>query len=157
MSAFLSLLVPFLFYWLMIFIACLAVVEFGQTYLYDEKTSGAGWKVAIGSVILAAFVTWSRPVYTTMLTSDLGKTVVLAVAAFGIFTLAFRFQPWHALPIGIFTVLLVSGIATMGVESFANRNRPVASSSRTPSVPLRRTTGNPQSRVALPGQTPAAK
>ncbi len=157
MSAFLSILAPFLFYWLLIFIACLAVVEFGQTYLYDETTPGAAWKVALGSAVLAAIVTWSRPVYTTMLTADLGKTVVLAVVAFGIFTLAFRFQPWHALPIGIFTVLLVAGIATMAVESFANRNRPEATSLRTPSVPLRRTTGNAQPRIALPEKKPEAK
>jgi hypothetical protein len=157
MSAFLSILAPFLFYWLLIFIACLAVVEFGQTYLYDETTPGAAWKVAIGSAVLAAIVTWSQPVYTTMFTDQLGRTVILAVVAFLIFTLAFRFHPWHALPIGICTVLLVSGIATMAVESFANRNRPEATSLRTPSVPLRRTTGTVQSRVALPEPKPASK
>ena len=157
MAMFVSILAPFLFYWLLTFIACLAVVEFGQNYLYDETTPGAALKVAAGSAVLAAIATWSRPVYTTMLTADLGKTVVLGVVAFLIFLFVFRFQPWHSLPIGVITTLMIVGIATMGVESFANRNRPAASSSRTPTGPLRRATGTSQPRIAPTPEKPAAK
>ena len=66
--------------------------------------------------------------------------MLLAIVAFGVFALIFRFQPWHALPIGLITVLLISGTATMGVQSFANRNRPIEGATRPTSKPLRRAT-----------------
>ena len=140
MSAFLALLLPFLFYWLILFVVCYAVVEFGQTYLYDETTPSAALKVAVGSAILAIVMTWTRTEFLTMFTGDLGKTVVLGVVSFVVFTLAFRFQPWHALPIGLLSVLLISGTATMGVQSFTNRDRPLESAIRPVVKPIRRTT-----------------
>jgi hypothetical protein len=149
MSALLALVVPFLFYWLILFVACFAVVEFGQGYLYDETTPSAALKVAGGSAILAAMLTWTRTEFQTMFTGDLGQTVILAVVSFAVFTLAFRFQPWHALPIGVLTVLLVSGTATMGVQSFTNRNRPLESAVRPQAKPLRRTTPI-QTKTPLP-------
>ena len=140
MSAFLALFLPFLFYWLILFVVCFAVVEFGQTYLYDETTPSAGMKVALGSAILALVLTWTRTEFMTMFTGDLGKTVVLAIVSFVVFTLAFRFQPWHALPIGIISVLLISGTATMGVQSFTNRDRPIESAARPVAKPFQRIT-----------------
>ncbi|MDB5348868.1 MAG: hypothetical protein JWN86_115 [Planctomycetota bacterium] len=158
MSAVVALLGPFLIYWLILFVACLAVIEFGQSYLYDESTPSAGLKAALGSAIFAVILTWSRPEYHTMFTANLGKTVVLAVVAFAVFTLVFRFQPWHALPIGLITVLLVSGLGTMGIESFANRNRPLSATVKNPGKPIRHsTTTLPTRTIPVPGPVPTAK
>jgi hypothetical protein len=43
-----------------------------------------------------------------------------------VFTLIFQFHPWHALGLGIVTMLLVTGLATMGVDSL------LSSTARTP-------------------------
>ena len=146
----LALLGPFVFYWLLLFVSCLAVVEFGQSYLYDETTPATGLKVAGGSTIFAAILTWTRPEYHTMFGAELSMTVILAVVAVVVFILVFRFQPWHALPIGLVTVLLVSGLGTMGIESFANRNRPVSITVKNLGKPIRRTNS------AIPTLTPNA-
>ena len=138
MSAFLAILGAFAIYWVILFAACFIVVEYSQAYLYDETTAGAGVKVALGSALLAMLLTWTRTEFYTMFTADLPWTVLLGVAAFGIFTLIFRFQPWHALPIGLFAVLLISGTSTMAVQSFTNRNRPSEAASRLKSTPLKR-------------------
>src|SRR4051812_37565058 len=130
MSAILGIVGPFLFYWLILFVACFAVVEFGQTYLYDETTPSAALKATLGSALLALILTWTRTEFHTMLTAELGYTVVLAIMAFVVFALIFQFQPWHALPIGVITVLLISGTATMGVQSFSNRDRPLPTAGR---------------------------
>lgn len=140
MSAFLAILGAFAIYWVVLFAACYIVVEYSQSYLYDEATPSAGLKVALGSALLAILLTWTRTEFYTMFTADLRWTILLGVAAFGVFTLIFRFQPWHALPIGLFAVLLISGTATMAVQSFANRNRPSEAASRPVSKPLHRST-----------------
>lgn len=157
MSTFLSILWPFLFNWLVLLAVCYAVVEFGQSYFYDETTPGAPLKVALGSAILAAILTWTRTSYDTMLTRDIGKTVVLAIAAFGVFTLIFRFQPWHGFAVGIASVLLVAGFATMGVDSFVNRNRPLSPTVTTPAKPLRRAATTVPLAPARSPEKPAAR
>lgn len=138
MSAFLAILGAFAIYWVVLFAACFIVVEYSQAYLYEETTPGAGLKIAVGSALLAMLLTWTRTEFYTMFTADLAWTVLLGIAAFGVFTLIFRFQPWHALPIGLFAVLLISGTATMAVQSFSNRNRPSEAASRPKLTPLRR-------------------
>ena len=140
MSVFLGLLGAFAIYWVVMFAACYIVVEYSQSYLYEETTPSAGLKVMLGSALLAVLLTWIRTDFFTMFTSELRWTVLLGIAAFGVFTLIFRFQPWHALPIGLFSVLLISGTATMAVQSFTNRNRPSEAASRPQSKPLRRST-----------------
>ena len=140
MSTIFGILASFGLFWLILFVTCFAVVEFGQNYLYDEATPSAGLKVACGSAILAALLTWTRTEFYSMFTAEFSKTLILAVAAFGIFTLIFRFQPWHALPIGVIVVLLVSGSATMAVRSFDERNRPLPSAGQLPSKPIRSST-----------------
>jgi hypothetical protein len=157
MSAILALLPAFLFYWLIMFVACFAVVEYGQTYFYDEATPGSGWRVAIGSALLAIYLTWFRPEYHTMFTVYLGYSVVLAIVGFAIFTLLFRFNPWHGFPLGVATVLLVSGLATMGIDSFGNRNRPPSTIVQNPSKPLRHATKSPAPPAAAPGKSAAPK
>lgn len=150
-----AMLGAFGFYWLLLFVACFAVVEFGQNYLYDETTPSAGLKVAAGSAVIALVLTWARTEFQTMFTSDLGKTVVLGIVAFAVFTLILRFQPWHALPIGLLSVLLISGTATMGVQSFANRNRPIESAVRPQSKPIRRSTQiTPTQKLPEPEKSP---
>jgi len=111
-----------LIYWLVVFVGCYVVVEIGQDQLYDQVTPRVGLKVAGGSLILAlvltAFYAKGLPVsYESMFTTSLIWTVFQAIIWFGVFTLIFQFHPWHALGLGIMTMLLVSGLATMGVES----------------------------------------
>jgi hypothetical protein len=108
---------PFLIYWLAMFISCYTIIEVGQDFFYDEVTPRAGLKVAVGSFILAAMLTWLRPSFDTMFTSELPWTVLQGIVWFGVFTLIFQFHPTHALAIGTAALLLIPGVATMGVES----------------------------------------
>jgi hypothetical protein len=122
----------FLIYWMVVFVGCYIVVEVGQDQLYDEVTPHVGLKVTGGSLILALLLTWLRPSYLTMFTTNFAWTVLQAIVWFGVFTLIFQFHPWHGLGLGLAAMLLVSGLATMGVESIltptpASANRPAAS------------------------------
>ncbi|WP_406695430.1 hypothetical protein V5E97_30845 [Singulisphaera sp. Ch08] len=108
---------PLLIYWLAMFIASYMIVEFGQDFFYDEVTPRAGLKVGLGSFLLAALLTWLRPSYDTMFTSDLPWTVLQAIVWFAVFTLIYQFHPQHALAIGTVALLLIPGVATMGVQS----------------------------------------
>jgi hypothetical protein len=122
----------FLVYWMVAFVGCYIVVEVGQDQLYDEVTPHVGLKVTGGSLILAILLTWLKPSYLTMFTTNFAWTVLMAIVWFGVFTLIFQFHPWHGLGLGIASMLLISGLATMGVESIltptpASANRSVAS------------------------------
>ncbi len=121
--------VPLLIYWLVVFVLCYIVVEVGQDQLYDEVTPRVGLKVALGSLLLAMLLTWLRPSLDRMLTSELASTVLLALAGFGVFTVVFQFQPQHAAWIGALTMLLSSGMATLGVDSLT-KPRPVVAAAR---------------------------
>jgi magnesium-transporting ATPase (P-type) len=112
----------FLIYWLVIFVACFIVVEVGQDQLYDEVTPRAGLKVGSGSFLIAALLTALRyfevpASFESMFTTNIAWTLLQGIVWFGVFTLILQFHPWHALGLGIATMLLVSGLATMGVES----------------------------------------
>lgn len=133
---------PFLIYWLALFIACYTVVEFGQDQLYDEVTPYAGLKVGAGSMILAALMTWLRPSFETMFTTAIAWTALQGIVWFIVFTLIFQFHPPHALGIGLLTMALVSGVATMGVESLTKPS-PALTPVRelTISKPVRRSLG----------------
>jgi len=120
-----------LIYWLVIFVGCFVVIEIGQDQLYDEVTPHVGLKVTGGSLLLALLLTWLRPSYDSMFTTSLTSTVLQALVWVGVFILIFQFHPWHALGLGIATMLLVSGLATMGVNSIlsptpASVSRPAA-------------------------------
>ena len=121
--------VPLLIYWLVLFVLCYIVVEVGQDQLYDEVTPRVGLKVALGTLLLAMVLTWLRPSLDRMLTSDIAWTLLLALAGFGVFTLVFQFQPQHAAWIGALTMLLSSGLATLGVDSLT-KPRPVVATAR---------------------------
>ena len=111
-----------LIYWLVVFVGCYVVVEIGQDQLYDEVTPHVGLKVTGGSLLLALMlaVFYHRQAaasFESMFTSNFVWTVFQALVWFGVFTLIFQFHPWHALGLGIATMLLVQGLATMGVNS----------------------------------------
>src|SRR5689334_15079051 len=59
----------FVIYYLILFAASYVIVEFGQNYFYDEATPGMGYKVALGALIMAAMLTWTRSDFATMFTS----------------------------------------------------------------------------------------
>ncbi|HEU5115884.1 MAG TPA: hypothetical protein VFT74_04340, partial [Isosphaeraceae bacterium] len=112
-----SFLIPFLIYWLILYVACYITVEFGQNYLYDETTPMAWLKVAIGSALLAALLTYTRTGFDIILTEGFGWSVLQAMAWFVVFTLVFRFQPLHAFAIGVCAFFIVASTATLAVDS----------------------------------------
>ena len=65
-----------------------------------------------------------------MFTTNIIWTVLQAIVWFGVFTLIFQFHPWHALGLGIATMLLVQGLATMGVNSILTPTPAAASTAR---------------------------
>jgi hypothetical protein len=100
-----------------LFVISYIVVEYGQNYFYDEVTPGAGWKVALGTLILASILTVTRSNFATMFTSDIAPTVFLAIAWVGVFILIYRFQPWHGFGLAIATLLIFAGMSTLVVDS----------------------------------------
>jgi hypothetical protein len=142
MNVVLPLIVPFVVQWLMFFAAIYMVVEYGQTYLYDETTPNMGLKVLIASVLLAAVQTWARTAYETMFTSEIAKTLLQAIVWFAVFTLVLRFHPPHALAIGLVAMVLLTGAANLAATSLSGRPGSSApTSSRAASKPLRKSIG----------------
>jgi hypothetical protein len=126
---------PLLIYWLVLFVVCFVLVEIGHDQLYDEVTKHAGWKVLGGSCILAALLTGLRyfgfpASFESMFTTNIGWTLLQGVVWFLVFMFVFQFHPWHALGLGVATMLLVSGLATMGVESVLAKKRDVSTATR---------------------------
>ena len=134
-----ALLWPFLIYWLVFFVACYVVTEVAQDQLYDEVTPRVALKVGLASLIVAALATWVRPSFETLFTANIGWTVLQAIVWFAVFTLILQFHPPHALGLGLITMVLVSGVATMGVQSMTQSTRDIAPAMSRPSnVPIRR-------------------
>jgi hypothetical protein len=129
---------PLLIYWLVFFVACYSVVELAQDQLYDEVTPKVGLKVAGGSLILAALATWLRPSFDTLFTTDVMWTVLQAIVWFAVFTLIFQFHPPHALALSLVTMVLISGLATLGVDSLTKPSRPIAAEQRRSNEPVRK-------------------
>jgi len=126
----------FVVYWLVVFVGCYAVIEIAQDQLYDEVTPRVGLKVTAGSFLLAAMLTLfyraNLPAsFESMFTTNIMWTVFQGIVWFGVFMFIYQFHPWHALGLGIMTMLLISGLATMGVDSMlkptpATISRPAA-------------------------------
>lgn len=140
----LTLLWTLLIYWLVVFVGCFVVVEIGQDQLYDQVTPRAGLKVAAGSLLIALLLTWFKyrntpASFESMFTTYIYLTVLQGIVWFGVFALILQFHPWHALGLGLATMLMVSGLATMGVDSILNRPAPgsVAARAFAPSEPVR--------------------
>ena len=152
---------PFVIYWLVIFVACFVVVEIGQDQLYDQVTPHAGLKVLAGSLVIAALLSVLRAYgfaasFESMFTTNIGWTLLQGIVWFLVFTLILQFHPWHALGLGIATMLMISGLATMGVESLLAK--PAATSRATrPLVlrdPVRQSLAPPRSPAHPPLRTP---
>ncbi len=147
---------PFLVYYVLIFVACYIIVEFGQDLFYGEPTPGHGWKVALGALILASLLTWTRSNYATMFTDDFKWTALQAIAWSGVFVLVFRFHPWHGLGIGLATMLLLTGTATLVVDSMLTpRSTARIDTSAPATTPVRRPAYAPNQ--ARPATAPAPK
>jgi hypothetical protein len=111
-----------LIYWLVIFVGCYVVIEIGQDQLYDAVTPHVGLKVTGGSLLLALMLTGFyykglAASFDSMFTNNILCTVFQAIVWFGVFVLIFQFHPWHALGLALATMLMVQGLATMGVNS----------------------------------------
>jgi hypothetical protein len=128
-----------LIYWMVFFGTCMFVVEVAQDQLYDQVTPHSGWKVGGGTLILAGLATWLHPSYLTMLTSDIQWTALQAIVWFLVFMFAFQFHPWHALGLALITLLMISGVATMGVDSLTKPAGPTAQTHPRNNVPVRGT------------------
>jgi hypothetical protein len=112
----------FLIYWLVVFVGTYVVTEIGQDQLYDEVTPRVGLKVGGGSLLIALMLAafyhrGAAASFDSMFTTNILWTVLQAIVWFGVFTLILQFHPWHALGLGIVTMLFVQGLATMGVSS----------------------------------------
>lgn len=129
---------PLLIYWLVMFVTSSIAVEVGQDQLYDEVTPMVGLKVAVGSLLLAALATWLRPSYESMFTAGVAWTVLQGIVWFGVFTLIYQFHPQHALAIGIPMMLIIPGLATLGVDSMTKPTPIAAPRPRGISKPLRK-------------------
>src|SRR3954447_48570 len=152
----LAMLWPFLIYWLAMYVVSYVAVEIGQDQLYDGATPNAGLKVAGGSLILAAMLTYFHPTFDAMFTSSFIWTVLQAIVWCGVFILIYQFHPWHGLAIALPLMLMTSGFATMGVEAVlkpAVVQRPVRSMNTSKAV--RKSFGPP---APVPkAEMPAAK
>ena len=134
---------PLLIYWLVMFVLSYIAVEIGQDQLYDEVTPMAGLKVAGGSLLLAAMLTYFHPTFESMFTSSIAWTLLQALVWVGVFIFIYQFHPPHALAIAIPLMLISSGFATMGVESMLRPTpalRPV--NSTLGAQPIRRPLGS---------------
>jgi len=156
-----TLIWTLLIYWLVLFVACFIVVEVGHDQLYDEIAPHAGLRVGGGSLLLAILLTWLKatgapPSYESMFTTNIAWTLFQGVVWFGVFTLIFQFHPWHALGIGLTTMVLVSGLATMGVDSLLSKETRAAPAGRATvsSKPVRQSVA-PASAAPAPTTTPA--
>jgi hypothetical protein len=150
---------PFLIYWLVLFVACLVVFVVCQ----DQVTPRSGLKVASGSLLIALLLTWLRargePVsYESMFTTYFAWTVLQGIVWFGVFTLIFQFHPWHALGLGLITMVLVTGLATMGVDSVLAKPAQTAAATRdfVATKPVRQSL-SPSAAAAPPAAAEKAK
>ena len=116
-TAMYAIILPFVIYWLVFFVACYAVCDFAQDQFYDEVTPRVGLKVAAGSAILAVLATWLKPSFETMFTNDIAWTLLQGIVWFLVFMFIFQFHPPHALGLGLVTMVLVMGLASLGVDN----------------------------------------
>jgi hypothetical protein len=117
MATFFGILWPFLIYYVILFVVSYVVVEYGQNYLYDEVTPGVATKVALGALVLASILTWSRTNFFSMFTTEISSSVLLAIAWVGVFILVYRFHPWHGFGLAMATLLIFAGMSTIVVDS----------------------------------------
>ena len=151
---FVSTLIAFLVYWLLIFVVNYIVVEYGQNYLYDEPTPHFAAKVLGGSCGLAVLATILRPSFDTMFTNSIHWTALQAVAWVLVFMLLYEFHPPHALLIGLIAMVTVPGLATMTSESLTRPRVVTAPPSSRPTGPIRRPAAGPTPIAPAPAPAP---
>jgi hypothetical protein len=149
-----TFVVPFLVYWILIYVGSYLVTEFAQNYLYDETTKGLGWRVAIGATILAALLTWTQPSFDTMFTETLASTLLQAVAWGAVFVFLYRFQPLHGAVAGMALMVVLAGTATLAVDSLQTTRRPRPEVRR--SAPIRRPASSSPQPIAPASNKAAA-
>lgn len=157
-----ALIVPFLMYWLFLFIALYMVAEYGQYYIFESALPYNAPRALAGGFILALILLWTRTSFDTMLTSGIGTTVIQGIAWFLVFTFVLQFPPVYGAALGVATMLLIPGLATMAVDSLS---RPVLKDGPTlsrPSQPLRKAvgpgmTGPPPAVESVPEKPAPAK
>ncbi len=152
-----TIVISVLIYWLVFFVTCYIVVAQGQDMFYDEVTPYAAAKVAGGSLVLAGLAAWIHPSFDTIFTSNIAWTLLQAIVWFGVFVLAFQFHPVHAIGLSLVTMVLVTGVATLGVDSLTKSTPTLAPVKPRGNEPVRRSLSAP---VADPGKAkdaPAAK
>lgn len=117
------ILLSFLIYWLLFFVVHYIIVEYGQPYFYDETTPRFGLKVLAGSFLLALLAQWLKPGFDTMFTTAVHWTLLQAIAWFVVFTVLYQFHPPHALALGLASLVILPGLATMTIGSLAQSGR----------------------------------
>jgi hypothetical protein len=133
-----ALLITFLVYWMIFFVVCYVVVDYAQKYLYDEATPALGLKLALGTLLFAILATWLKPSFDTMFTSAIAWTAIQALVWMGVFILVFRFHPHHGAGLGLATMVLVTGLAALAIDSMNGQVPEAARREINKSVPLRR-------------------
>ncbi len=108
-----------LIYGLLFFVATYIVVEVAQKYFYDEVVKYSGLRIGAISLLLAGALTWWNPSSLDLVTVELGRTALIAVAAFVLYVVGLQFHPQHALLTGPATIVLVSLAAAMACESLS--------------------------------------
>jgi hypothetical protein len=154
-----TLIVPLIINWLVLFVALYVVTEYGHYYLYDQGPPYLAARAAIGALILAGLLLWTRTSFDTMFTTELGKTVLQGIAWFVVFIFVLRFHPWHALSLGVPTMLLVAGLAGLASDSFHRSRGRNPIPVRQPSKPFRQSipsaSGPPPAAPPAPAPEPA--
>lgn len=150
-----TLFFTLLIYWLTVFVACFVVVEIGHDQLYDEITPHAGLKVTGGSLLIAILLTWYKArgtpaSFESMFTTYIIWTVLQGIVWVGVFMLVLRFHPWHALGLGLATMLMIPGLATMGVDGILSRPARTSAAAQpfAPKDPVRQALTPPPSTAA---------
>ncbi len=149
-----TLILTLLIYWLTVFVACFVVVEVGQDQLYDEITPYAGLKVGGGSLLIAILLTWYKArgtpaSFESMFTTNIIWTVLQGMIWVGVFILVLRFHPWHALGLGLATMLIIPGLATMGVDGILSRPARTSAAAQpfAPTEPVRKSLVPPPAKT----------
>ena len=135
---FVTTLISFLVYWLLIFVVNYIVVEYGQNYLYDEPTPGFGARSSWGVSPWRPWPAGSGRRSTRCSPRRFHWTVLMALAWVLVFTLLYQFHPPHALLIGLTAMVIVPGLATMTAESLTRPRQTLAPTNTGRGGPVRR-------------------
>ena len=93
-------------------------------------------------------MSYYHPSFESMFTTNILNTIFQGVVWSLVFMFVLQFHPWHALGLGLATMVLVSGAATMGVDAMLQPKPQVAS---TPAAAV-----NKPVRGSLTAPVPAA-